>query len=85
MEAIEITKNSHFDMIFMDLQMPNVDGFEATKIIRLRDKVTPITALSASVLKEDVEKSKRMGMNCHLAKPIDRRELIKILQQFIKS
>jgi signal transduction histidine kinase/CheY-like chemotaxis protein len=85
MEAIEITKNSHFDMIFMDLQMPNVDGFEATKIIRLRDKVTPIIALSASVLKEDVEKSKTMGMNCHLAKPIDRRELIKILQQFVKS
>ncbi len=52
---------------------------------RLRDKTTPIIALSASVLKEDVEKSKLVGMNCHLAKPINRRELIKILQKFVKS
>jgi signal transduction histidine kinase/CheY-like chemotaxis protein len=85
MEAIEVTKSSNFDIIFMDLHMPNVDGFEATKAIRLRDKITPIIALSASVLKEDVEKAKLVGMNYHLAKPINRRELIKILQKFVKS
>jgi signal transduction histidine kinase len=85
MEAIEVTKSSHFDMIFMDLHMPNVDGFEATKAIRLRDKTTPIIALSASVLKEDVEKSKLVGMNYHMAKPINRRELIQVLQKFVKS
>nr|WP_297349509.1 ATP-binding protein [uncultured Glaciecola sp.] len=85
MEAIEVTKNAHFDMILMDLQMPNIDGFEATKVIRFRDEATPIIALSASVLKEDVEKSRIMGMNFHLAKPIDRRELIKVLQKFLKS
>jgi signal transduction histidine kinase/CheY-like chemotaxis protein len=85
MEAIDVTKNAHFDMILMDLQMPSIDGFEATKVIRLRDEATPIIALSTSVLKEDVEKSRVMGMNCHLAKPIDRRELIKVLQKFLKS
>jgi CheY-like chemotaxis protein len=84
MEAIEVTKNSHFDIIFMDLQMPNVDGFKATKAIRLRDKTTPIIAFSASVLKEDVEKTKLVGMNYHMAKPINRRELIMVLQKFVK-
>lgn len=85
MEAIEVTKNTHFDVIFMDLQMPNVDGFEATKVIRLRDNTTPIVALSASVLKEDVEKAELVGMNSHLAKPIDRAALIMVLQRFVKS
>jgi signal transduction histidine kinase len=85
MQAIEAIKQSHFDMIFMDLQMPNIDGFEATRVIRLSDTCTPIVALSASVLKEDVKKAQQVGMNYHIAKPIDRPELIKILHRFIKS
>jgi signal transduction histidine kinase len=85
MQAIEAIKHSHFDMIFMDLQMPNIDGFEATRVIRLSNTGTPIVALSASVLKEDVKKAQQVGMNCHIAKPIDRRELIKVLHRFIKS
>lgn len=83
--GIEVTKESCFDIIFMDLQMPNVDGFEATKAIRLRDKVTPIIALSASVLQEDVAHARRVGMNAHIGKPIDRKELITVLQRFIKT
>ena len=66
MQAIEVTKHSHFDMIFMDLQMPNIDGFEATRVIRLGGTDTPIIALSASVLKEDVEKAQQVGMNYHI-------------------
>jgi signal transduction histidine kinase len=83
-QAIELTKHSHFDLIFMDLQMPNVDGFEATKAIRLSGCATPIVALSASALKEDVEEAYRVGMNGHIAKPIHRREMIKILRRFLK-
>lgn len=85
MQAIEVSKNASFDIIFMDLQMPNVDGFEAAKTIRLRDKKTPIIALSASVMKDDVEQASRVGMNAHIGKPIDRKELIKVLQRFIKT
>jgi CheY-like chemotaxis protein len=69
----------------MDLQMPSVDGFEAAKAIRLRDKLTPIIALSASVLKEDVEHASRVGMNAHIGKPIDRKELIQVLLRFFKT
>ena len=83
--GIEVTKDSCFDIIFMDLQMPNVDGFEATKAIRLRDKVTPIVALSASVLQDDVANASRVGMNAHIGKPIVSKELIKVLQRFIKT
>jgi signal transduction histidine kinase/ActR/RegA family two-component response regulator len=85
LEAIETIQISSFDIIFMDLQMPKVDGFEATKLIRVNDKTTPIIALSASVLKEDVEHASLVGMNAHLGKPIDRKELLSVLQHFIKA
>jgi CheY-like chemotaxis protein len=84
-QAIEAAKHSHFDMIFMDLQMPNIDAFEATRVIRLNDIGTPIVALFASVLKEDVKKAQQVGMKHHIAKPIVRWELISVLHQFIKS
>ena len=85
MQAIEATKRSHFDIIFMDLQMPNMDGFEATKAIRLSGNSTPIIALTASVLKEDVEKARQMGSDSYISKPIDRREVTKVLQRFLIS
>lgn len=84
MQAIELTEHSHFDLIFMDLQMPNVDGFEATRAIRLNGCTTPIIALSASALKEDVEKAFQVGMNGHIAKPIHRRDVIKVLRRLLK-
>ena len=83
MQAIELTKHSHFDLIFMDLQMPNVDGFEATRAIRLSGCATPIIALSASALKEDVEKAYQVGMNGHIAKPIHRRDVTKVLRRLL--
>ncbi len=83
--GVEVTKHSSFDIIFMDLQMPGLDGFEATKAIRLHDKLTPIIALSASVLKEDVTHATQVGMNAHIGKPIDRKELIAVLRRFIKT
>lgn len=73
------------DIICMDLQIPNVGGFESTKAIRSRDKVTPIIALSAAVLQEDVAHTSRIGMNAHIGKPIIRKELITVLQRFIKT
>jgi len=64
-----------YDIILMDLQMPVMDGFEATQTIRSlvfpKAKSIPIIALTANVFKEDVEKCLEMGMNGHLGKPLD--------------
>ena len=64
-----------YDLIFMDLQMPEMDGYEATSIIRGLDlpraKSVPIIAMTANAFKEDIDKCLECGMNGHLAKPID--------------
>ena len=63
----------YYDYILMDIQMPVMDGYEATKAIRLLpggDRV-PIIAVSANAFREDVERSLAVGMNAHVAKPIN--------------
>jgi len=64
-----------YDMIFMDIQMPLMDGFDATRAIRATDvpeaKTVPIVAMTANAFKEDVEKCRECGMDDHIAKPID--------------
>lgn len=71
-EAIDKVKANKFDVIFMDLRMPVLDGFEATEIIRKEiDKTVPIVAVSAHVLTEVVDKCFAIGMNAFIAKGID--------------
>jgi|GEM_PF-6496610 len=83
-KVIDLEKNGEcFDIILMDLQMPVMDGFEASKIIRESNKQIPIIALSAAVMKEDREKSYEFGMNEHLSKPIDEKKLFEILNKWI--
>ncbi|MDR1026425.1 MAG: response regulator [Lactobacillus sp.] len=70
-----------YDLIFMDIQMPEMDGMEATRKIRSMDdidraKTVPIVAMTANVFKEDVDKCLEAGMNGHLGKPIDRDSII---------
>jgi PAS domain S-box-containing protein len=70
--AIEKVKNNYYDIILMDVQMPVMDGYEATKAIRLMDppmKNIPIVALTANATKKDVEKCLAAGMNDYLPKP----------------
>ena len=83
--AIEEVKNKNFDMIFMDLQMPVMDGFESSKRIREFAPTIPIIALSAAVMDEDLQMTQEAGMNEHLAKPIDIKELKQILKKYIKT
>lgn len=81
-EAIEKFENNKYYLILMDLQMPVMDGYEATKIIRSRDKEIPIIALSANVMKADVQRTYEVGMNMHLGKPINIKEFYKTLLKY---
>ena len=82
----ELKKDSDYDLILMDLQMPEVDGFTATKIIRdeLGIKNIPIISLSADVLKETLDKILNSGMSDFITKPIDVKELFTKLVKHIK-
>jgi signal transduction histidine kinase/CheY-like chemotaxis protein len=73
-----------FDLILMDIQMPGMDGYETTRLIRTMDtphaKQVPIIAMTANVFREDVERSLEQGMNAHLGKPLDPTEMIRVLR-----
>ncbi|MFT5242005.1 MAG: two-component system sensor histidine kinase/response regulator, partial [Kiritimatiellia bacterium] len=81
-EAIEMALNEHFDVILMDIQMPDMDGYEAGRRIRAADKNVPIIALTAYALKQDKERSFAEGMVDHLSKPVSRDELYRVLSCF---
>lgn len=74
-----------FDCILMDLMMPVMSGYEATRVIRGLDRqdanVVPIIALSANAFEEDVAMAKDAGMNEHLAKPVDIKEMFKVMDR----
>jgi CheY-like chemotaxis protein/HPt (histidine-containing phosphotransfer) domain-containing protein/two-component sensor histidine kinase len=71
-EALEILKNQNFDIILMDIQMPEMDGIEATKIIRKKLKLkTPIIALTANAFKTEIDKCRKSGMDDYVTKPFD--------------
>ncbi|MCL1889720.1 MAG: response regulator [Desulfovibrionaceae bacterium] len=90
-EAVEmfIRNPELYDMIFMDVQMPEMDGYEATRRIRALDLPRageiPIIAMSANVFKEDVEKCLSAGMNDHVGKPLDLGVVIAKLHQYLES
>ncbi len=84
-EAVEAVKTGGFDLILMDVQMPVMGGVQATEIIRGMGgefASIPIIALSANVLAEQVEAYERAGMNAHLAKPINPRELLNTIARW---
>lgn len=84
-EAIAMFRSKKYALILMDIQMPFMDGYEATKIIREEDKYIPIVALTANAMKEDMEKSAQAGINAHLNKPIEVKKLYKILLRYISK
>jgi PAS domain S-box-containing protein len=84
--AIERMKQVSFDIVFMDLHMPEMNGFEATEYIRKNMKSdVPIIALTADVTTVDVEKCKAVGMNDYISKPIDDKILYKKLNKYLKD
>ncbi|MDD4950439.1 PAS domain-containing hybrid sensor histidine kinase/response regulator [Sulfuricurvum sp.] len=82
-EAIQMCLTNTYDLVFMDIQMPVVDGFEAAKSIRNFNQDIPIIALSAAVMQNDKELSIQAGMNGHIAKPIEMQELKDVLSHYL--
>ena len=79
--AVEKAKYGAYDLVLMDMQMPIMDGYSATKAIRQWEREqglapTPIIALTANALNEDVKKSLKAGCTSHLAKPLGKAELL---------
>ena len=88
-DAFAGVQPGEYDMILMDVQMPVMDGLEATRRIRSGEnplgKTIPILALSANAFLEDMQKSKDAGMNDHLSKPIDIATLEQMVRRFCKK
>jgi signal transduction histidine kinase/ActR/RegA family two-component response regulator len=85
-EAIEMIKKQAFDLVLMDCQMPVMDGYKATELVRefKSQQELPIIALTADAMPEDKIKAKRAGFNEHLAKPVELTKLTECLNQFVK-
>ena len=87
MAMISRSDRSYYDVVLMDIQMPGIDGYEASKSIRkLYDKEhaqIPIIAMTANAYDEDMEKARSAGMNAYIAKPVDPGDLRRILEQVL--
>lgn len=83
-EAIDVLKQQRFDVVLMDVQMPIMDGFQATAVIRASQKAgadrLPIIAMTAHAMRGDRERCLAAGMDAYLAKPIDSRKLIELVE-----
>ena len=84
-QAMQKAFAQEFDLIFVDIQMPNMDGYEAIKALRAEGMATPIIALTANVMKGDDKKCIEAGSDGYLAKPIDRYKLTEILGKYLPS
>ena len=82
-EAVELFSKNNYSLILMDIQMPIMDGYEATRLIRIKDKNIPIIALTANAMKEDIEKTKQAKMQVHINKPINISELYEALLKYL--
>ena len=88
-EAVRLFSDSpdKYNIIFMDIQMPVMDGYDATRTIRAlnteRAATVPIIAMTANVFKEDIDKCMEAGMNDHIGKPIDINEVMGMLHKYM--
>ena len=88
MEMLKKMPEDYYDMILMDIQMPEMDGYEATKRIRNLDDARadiPIVAMTANAFEEDRQKALESGMNAHVSKPVDMNMLFKVTAQILKK
>ncbi|MEE2023372.1 ATP-binding protein [Alkalimonas mucilaginosa] len=81
-QAVEQVLSQDFDLIFMDMQMPEMGGEEATELIRHAGIQTPIIAVTANVMSEDIERYKRSGCQAVLSKPINQKQFLQLIQTY---
>ena len=85
---VDASEENYYDAVLMDIQMPIMDGYEATRTIRSlprKDvKDLPIIAMTANALEEDKEAALKNGMNAHIAKPLDMNIFMSVLKRFLK-
>ena len=91
-DAVDLMRQSeeyYYDAILMDVQMPVMDGYEATRTIRAlprKDvKTLPIIAMTANAMEEDKENALKSGMNAHIAKPLDIELFLDVLGKYLKG
>jgi len=88
-EMFESRDPGYYDAILMDMRMPEMDGLEATRVIRAMDRpdarTIPIIALTANAFDEDVQRSMQAGLNAHLSKPVEAETLFEILESLISA
>jgi len=84
-EGVRMVREKRYDAVLMDVRMPVMDGCEAARAIRRFDRSLPVIALSANSFPEDVQRSLDAGMNAHLSKPIDLRELFETLSRLMEQ
>ncbi len=86
-EAVDkfLENQTKYELIFMDIQMPIMDGYEAAKLIKDENKNIPIVALTANAMREDIKNTKAVGMDDHLNKPIEMDKLYAILLKYLSK
>lgn len=84
-EALEKARNNSYDLIFMDMRMPVMDGLEATFLIRQFNENIPIIALTANAFDSDKEAAFAVGCNHFMTKPLKKKELMKLLSDFVEE
>lgn len=82
-KAVDKATSEKFDLILMDMQMPNLNGLQATRLLRKKNITCPIIALTAGVTKADTERCLQAGCNLHLSKPINRKILYQTLARYL--
>ncbi|WP_443936834.1 PAS domain S-box protein [Pedobacter sp. MW01-1-1] len=81
--AIEMLEREDFDLVLMDIQMPVMDGYLATKVIREKDEKIPVIALTASAIQGERERCLNAGMNDYISKPINETEFLKVIHKWL--
>ncbi|WP_161567073.1 response regulator [Leeuwenhoekiella aestuarii] len=84
-EAVEKAKAKNYDLIFMDIHMPDIDGFEATRQIKSTQKNTIVMGLSADTTLNSINEGMSCGMSTYLTKPIDKNKLIAVIEDYFGS
>jgi len=82
-DGVEKALAKHFDLILMDMQMPNMDGYTATRVLREKGSSVPVVALTASALPSKLEQCVEAGCNECLTKPFEHAELFGLLERYL--